>query len=257
MDFKSLFGLEGEVAIVTGAAQGLGVNMARVLAEAGANVVIADINQEGGTKVAEEIKRKTGRECIAIRTDLTENHQVRDLVEKTVDRFGQVDVLVNNAAIVQGRSAEEITLEDWNRIMDVDLRGVFFCCQAAAKFMMKRKKGVIINISSMAAHIAVRPIIQAHYQAAKGGLESMTRALAAEWAPHNIRVNALMPGNMRSPVIGAHMSSMAFWMMRTPLNRLGEPEEVEGPILFLASKASSYMTGATLVVDGGFKIWLL
>ncbi|MCM8785727.1 MAG: SDR family oxidoreductase [Candidatus Omnitrophica bacterium] len=255
METKELFNLEGEKAIVTGASQGLGREMAIALAEAGADIAIADINEEKGEKVAEEIKN-LGRKSFFIKCDVSKEDEVENMTNKVKENFGKIDILVNNAGIVSNYPAEQLELKEWNRILDVDLMAVFICCQKVGKIMIEQRKGIIVNISSMSGIIVNTPQPQVHYNTAKAGVIMLTKSLATEWAKYNIRVNAIAPGYM-----GTDMVQRAFpkygekWIPLIPMGRIGNPEEIRGPIVFLCSKASSYITGSVLVMDGGYTCW--
>jgi len=255
VNVKSLFDLTGEVGIVTGGAQGLGEQMALALAEAGADIVLADINIEQAQKVAEKI-RNLGRECIAIKTDVSEPSQVENMVTKAKEKFGKIDILINNAGLVSNFPAEELSKEEWDKVIKVNLTGVFLCTQAVGREMIKQRKGSIINIASMSGLIVNRPQPQLHYNTSKSGVIMLTKSFAAEWAKYNIRVNAIAPGYMRTPLVDkVYPKYGKDWVKYIPMGRIGEPSEIKGPALFLASKASSYMTGSVLVMDGGYTVW--
>jgi len=247
--------LKDKVAIITGARRGMGRTHALALAKAGAKVVVSDISQEDCQKVVEEIK-KAGGEAIAVKCDVTKKEEADEMVEKAIEKFGKVDILVNNAGICQFKPFFELTEEEWDRTLDINLKGYFLCAQAAAKEMAKQKSGVIINIASVAMGqqgIGFPNIV--HYCASKGGIVGMTEALAVELAPYNIRVNAISPGMIETPMIDPvkqDPKAMEGLLARVPLHRVGRPEEVSNLVLFLASDASSYMTGSTVVIDGGW-----
>lgn len=255
MPVKEMFDLTGEKAIVTGAAQGLGEQMALALAEAGADVAVLDMNIEGADKVAENI-RDLGLDSIAIKVDVTKVSDVENMVKIAKERFGKIDILINNAGIVNNVPAEELSKEEWDRVIEVNLSGVFLCAQRVGREMIAEKKGNIINISSMSGLIVNRPQPQIHYNASKAGVIMLTKSLAAEWAKYNIRVNAIVPGYMRTPLVDKVFPKYGKeWSSLTPMGRLGDPSEIKGPALFLASKASSFVTGSVLVMDGGYTIW--
>jgi NAD(P)-dependent dehydrogenase (short-subunit alcohol dehydrogenase family) len=247
--------LEGKVAIITGGRRGMGRIHALKLAEAGAKVVVSDISQEDCQKVVEEIKERKA-EALAVKCDVSKREEVEEMVKKTVEEFGKVDILVNNAGICQFVPFLEMTEEDWDRTLDINLKGYFLCAQAAAREMAKQKSGVIINIASVAMGqqgIGFSNI--AHYCASKGGIVALTEALAVELAPYNIRVNAISPGMIETPMIDPIKQDpkmIEAMLARIPLHRVGKPEEVANLVLFLASDKSSYMTGSTVVIDGGW-----
>ena len=253
-----LFRLDGEVAVVTGGAQGLGEQMCIGLAEAGASVVVADLNLEKAQKVAEHL-RALGVSALAVKVDVTKKAEVEAMVQKTVEHFGKVDILVACAGVGQWMKAEDMPEEDWKRVLDINLNGVFFACQAAGREMIKRRKGSIITISSMSGIIVNTPQAQAHYNASKAAVIMLTKSLAAEWAPYNVRVNTIAPGYMETQLVADLLKERPeygeLWKKLTPMGRLGRPEEIKGPCVFLASPASSYLTGSVLVMDGGYTIW--
>lgn len=255
MAVQDLFDLHGEVAIVTGGAQGLGREMSLALAEAGASVVVADMNLEKAKDVAQEIE-KLGVQSLAVQVDVTHKDQVEAMVQKTIDVFGKIDILVASAGVGQWVKSEEMSLEDWNRVISINLTGLFLCCQAVGREMIKRRKGSIITISSMSGIVANVPQPQSHYNASKGAVIMLTKSLAMEWAPYNVRVNTIAPGYMQTKLVEdllvQYPEYAKLWRELTPMKRLGKPEEIKGPCVFLASNASSYMTGSVLVMDGGY-----
>jgi len=250
-----MFNLKDKVAIITGARRGMGRTHALTLAKAGAKVVVSDISLEDCQKVVEEIEKEKG-EAIAVKCDVTKKEEVDEMVKRTIEKFSKVDILVNNAGICQFKPFLELTEEEWDKTLDINLKGYFLCAQAAAKEMAKQKSGVIVNIASVAMGqqgVGFPSIV--HYCASKGGIVAMTEALAAELAPYNIRVNAVAPGMIDTPMIEATKSDpkvMEATLARIPMHRAGKPEEVSNLVLFLASDGSSYMTGSTVVVDGGW-----
>jgi len=247
--------LKEKVAIVTGARRGMGRTHALALAKAGAKVVVSDISLEDCQKVCQEIEKKGG-EAMAIKCDVSKKEEVEEMIRKTVEKFGKVDILVNNAGIAQFKPFLELTEEEWDRTLGINLKGYFLCAQAAAKEMAKQKSGAIINIASVAMGqqgVGMQNI--AHYCASKGGIVAMTEALAVELAPFGIRVNAISPGMIETPMIDPVKQDpkmMEAMLAKVPLGRVGKPEEVSNLVLFLASDASSYMTGSTVVIDGGW-----
>jgi len=247
--------LKNKVAIITGARRGIGRSHALTLAKAEAKVVVADISQEDCQKVVDEIKKAKG-EALAVKCDVTKKEEVDNMVKAAVEKWGKVDILVNNAGICQFKPFLELTEEEWDRTLDINLKGYFLCAQAAAKEMVKQKSGVIINIASVAMGqqgIGFPNIV--HYCASKGGIVGMTEALAVELAPFNIRVNAIAPGMIETPMIDPvkqDSKTMEAMLARVPMHRVGKPEEVSNLVLFLASNESSYMTGSTVIIDGGW-----
>lgn len=226
-----------------------------VLAGAGAKVTVSDISQEDCQKVVEEIEARGG-EALAVKCDVARKEEVEEMIKKTIDKFGRVDILVNNAGIVDFKPFLELTERDWDRVLDVNLKGYFLCAQAAAKEMAKQKSGRIINIASVAmGQQGVGFPNLAHYCASKGGIAAMTEALALELAPHNITVNAVSPGMIDTPMIDSvkqDPKTMEAMLARLPMRRTGRPEEVSNLVLFLASEESSYITGSVMVIDGGW-----
>jgi NAD(P)-dependent dehydrogenase (short-subunit alcohol dehydrogenase family) len=247
--------LKNKVAVVTGARRGMGKIHALALVKAGAKVVVSDISLEDCEKVVGEIE-KIGGKALAINCDVSKKTEVDEMIKKTVKEFGKVDILVNNAGICQFKPFLELTEEEWDRTLDINLKGYFLCSQAAAKEMAKQKAGVIVNIASVAMGqqgIGFPNIV--HYCASKGGIAAMTEALALELAPYNIRVNAIAPGMIDTPMIDTvkkDPQQERAILARVPMQRIGKPEEVSNLVLFLSSDDSSYMTGSTVVIDGGW-----
>ena len=251
------FSLQGQVGIVTGGGQGLGKAFALAFAEAGADVVIAELNEKTGPVTAKEIQ-DMGRRSLFVQTDVREQASIQAMVDATVKEFGKIDFLMNNAGITLWCEAEDVPEEEWMQVMNINLNGLFYCCQAVGKQMMKQGEGRIVNIASMSGLIVNRPQCQASYNTSKAAVIHLTRSLATEWAQHNIRVNAIAPGYMatsmaepffKDPKIGG------IWMDSIPMKRGGKPEELCPVAVLLASEASSYMTGETVVVDGGYTAW--
>jgi NAD(P)-dependent dehydrogenase (short-subunit alcohol dehydrogenase family) len=255
---QQLFDLSGRVAIVTGAGSGLGALFAQALAEAGADVVCADLNLAGARDTVGAIEAM-GRSALAVEVNVTDEAAVVAMVQTTLDRFGRLDIIVNNAGIGITGPPEEMTLADWQKSIDVNLTGVFLCAREAAKVMIAAGNGGrIINIASILGAVASMPGPATAYAASKGGVINLTRDLAVHWASHGIRVNAIAPAYFPSAMTGnafAVPEIVAELDRRTPLGRTGMLEELKGPIVFLASDASNYVTGHTLFVDGGWTAW--
>ena len=247
--------LKDKIVIVTGARRGMGKSHALVLAKAGAKIVVSDISEEDCQKVVEEIE-KNGGESLAVKCDVSKKEEVDNLVKKTIERFGRVDILVNNAGICQFKPFLELTEEEWDRTLNINLKGYFLCAQAAAKEMVKQKSGVIVNIASVASgQVGIGFPTLAHYCASKGGIIAMTEVLAVELAPFGIRVNAIAPGMIETPMIDPMKKDpkmMEAMLAKVPMQRVGKPEEVSNLVLFLASDQSSYITGSTVIIDGGW-----
>jgi NAD(P)-dependent dehydrogenase (short-subunit alcohol dehydrogenase family) len=247
--------LKGKVVIITGARRGMGRSHAIAFAKEGAKVVVCDISLEDCEKVVKEIK-KLGGEAMAVKCDVSKKEEVEEMVRKTIEKWGRIDVLVNNAAIAQFKPFLELTEQDWDRTMNINLKGYFLCAQACAKEMIKQKSGVIINIASIAmGQVGIGFPNLVHYVASKGGVVGMTEALALELAPFNIRVNSVSPGVIDTPMVDpvrADKQTLEGILMKIPMRRMGKPEEVSNLVLFLASDASSYMTGSNVVIDGGW-----
>ena len=247
--------LKDKIAIITGARRGMGRTHALKLAQEGVKVVVSDISKEDCQKVVDEIK-KAGGEGLALKCDVSKKEEVEELVKKTIDKFGKVDILVNNAGIAEFKPFLELTEEEWDKTLDINLKGYFLCAQAASREMAKQKSGVIVNIASVAmGQVGVGFPNVAHYCASKGGIVAMTEALALELAPLGIRINVVCPGMIETPMIDPIKQDPKMiegLMSRIPLRRFGESEEVSDLVLFLVSNASSYMTGSAVVIDGGW-----
>jgi 3-oxoacyl-[acyl-carrier protein] reductase len=247
--------LKGKIAIVTGARRGMGKSHALVLAKAGAKVVVSDISLEDCQAVAEEIK-KAGGEAIALKCDVTKKEEIDKMVRATVEKWNKIDILVNNAGICQFKPFLQLTEDDWDRTININLKGEFLCAQAVAREMTKQKSGAIVNIASIAmGQVGIGFQALSHYCAAKGGIVAMTEAMALELAPLNIRVNAIAPGMVDTPMMEQTKQDpkmMEATLAKVPLHRAGQSEEVSNLVLFLASDASSYITGSTIVIDGGW-----
>jgi 3-oxoacyl-[acyl-carrier protein] reductase len=255
--------LADKVAIITGGAVGIGRGIALKFADEGCSIVIADISAVNGKKTAKDVSQK-GRESIFMPCDVTDSHQVQDMVSRAIDKFGKVDILVNNAGgvpdVTPGGSIVDITDEQWNRVIDLNLKSAFLCCRAIVPHMKENKYGKIINLSSIGAIQPSDSVI--HYHSAKAGIIGLTCNLAFDLAPYNICVNAIMPGPIRTPFWEPVTRGIAdkdalfaeIARKNVPLQRIGTPEDVAGAALFLASELSSYVTGETIYVSGGIPL---
>ncbi len=251
MNIIDKFKLTGKKAIVTGGAQGIGQCIALAFAEAGADVAILDLNNASETvgKV-----RALGRECFSIKVNIADEEEVESAFEEIDKRFPSIDILFNNAGICICTPAEEMTLDEWRKVIDVDLTAQFLMARAAGQRMIKGKKGgAIVSTASMSGHIANVPQPQCAYNAAKAGLIHLTKSLAMEWAKYNIRVNSISPGYIATPLsIDVPPERMENWFFMSPMKRLGRPEELQGAVIYLASDASTYTTGCDIIIDGGY-----
>jgi NAD(P)-dependent dehydrogenase (short-subunit alcohol dehydrogenase family) len=222
------------------------------LADAGAAVVVADVLTHQGEEVAQEIKNK-GIDSISIKVDLSQRLEIEKMVSEAMKQFGRIDILINNAAINIFSPAEEFTLEAWNKVLSVNLTGVFLCAQAVGKVMIEQRKGKIINIASVGGMTGTYRKAVA-YDSSKAGVINLTRSLAVEWGQYNINVNAIAPGMIETDLTRKRLEDKefcAYFVKRVPLGKIGQPDYLVGPILFLASEASNWMTGQTIVLDGG------
>jgi NAD(P)-dependent dehydrogenase (short-subunit alcohol dehydrogenase family) len=249
------FDLSGKVAVVTGGNTGLGEAFAKALAEVGASVVLAARTRERSEVVATEITA-LGGEAMAVDLDVREPDQVERMLDEVTERSGPVDILVNNAGVCYHRPAAEVPREEWLDTFEVNVHGLWYCAQTVGKQMIERGGGVIVNTGSISAMIVNRPQWQPAYNASKAAVHQLTKSLAAEWAPYNVRVNALAPGYVKTAM--APVDEPRFrrhWIEDAPMQRYAMPEELGPSLVYLASDASSFMTGSVLVVDGGYTLW--
>ncbi len=250
-----MFSLKGKVALVTGARRGMGKADAVALAKQGAKVAVTDISQEECQPVVEAIKKNKG-EAMALELNVADQQSIEAVFDAVVKEYGRLDILVNNAGIYQPKPALELTLKEWNRTISVNLTGEFLCAQRAAKEMAKNKWGRIINIASIASGgVGVGIAGGAHYTASKGGIIGLTETLADELAPLGINVNAIAPGGIDTPMAQVDKipkEMLSAFLAKIPLRRFGKSEEIAAAVVFLASEEASYITGATLYVDGGW-----
>lgn len=247
------FSLKGKTAIVTGASQGLGEAIAIGLAEAGADLVLASRNEASLAKVATEITAR-GAKCLTVKTDMLKADEIQTMADKAVAQFGKIDILVNNAGINLVKPFVDLTEEDWDSVLDTNLKGYFLCSKVVGREMIKNKSGCVINNASVFGLRGFPNI--ASYIASKGGVVQLTRGLAVEWARHKIRVNCVAPGyivtEMAKRDIETNPKILEQNLLKIPMKRGGEPREVADVVVFLASEASSYMTGQIVSMDGGW-----
>ncbi|NLP25253.1 MAG: glucose 1-dehydrogenase [Syntrophomonadaceae bacterium] len=248
----NMFSLDNKVAIVTGAGRGLGAAMAQGLAEVGAAVVVADINLQSATSTVERIKEAGGK-ALPVSVDVGGAADVKAMVDACVNTFGTVDILVNNAGINRRDPCIEMSEEDWDAVIRVNLKGTFLCTREVGKILVAKKSGKVINIASLLATVA-QPN-RGPYASSKGAVAQFTKVLALEWAPYNINVNAIAPGYVATELNTRLMEDKQVYdeiTARIPMERWADPEEMIGAVVFLASDASSYMTGQLVNIDGGY-----
>lgn len=256
MNFNELFSLNNRTAIVTGGSQGIGFQIAEALGGAGAKIVIVNRREAEGKIAAKKMKERA-IECFAIAADISKREEVERMVIKSLEYFANIDILVNCAGINIRKPILQFEEKEWDEIIDINLKGTFLCCQEVGKIMIQRKKGKIINISSIGALIGLE--FRAPYCASKGGVTQLTKVLALEWAPYNVHVNAIAPGVVITPLnkefLKEGSEQYEKHMRQIPLGRFAGPDDLSGVVILLASSASDYITGQTIFVDGGWTIW--
>ncbi|MDR2536514.1 MAG: glucose 1-dehydrogenase [Treponema sp.] len=254
------FRLDGKTALVTGGAQGIGEAYCFALGEAGAKVAVVDINRTGAEETAHRLEAK-GIAAIGLAADVTDPEAVSRMVKTVVDKWGFLTIGVNNAGIGVWQDALLQDYKEWKKILALNLDAVFLCAQSEAQEMVKKGYGKIINTASMSGHICNTPQNQCAYNASKAGVLHLTRSLAAEWAPKNIRVNSISPGYTKTALVDNLLETpegkimLPQWLAKIPMGRMGGTDDLQGGVVYLASPASDYMTGADLLIDGGYCCW--
>lgn len=252
--YRKLFSLEDKVVVITGGAQGIGEEVAKHMVALGADVVIMDRQEEKAQKVADAIAKESGRKVIAIGVDVTNPDDVNAAIERADKEMGKLDLLFNNAGIVLHKAAVDVTPDEWLRVINVNLNGIFFVATSFARYLLAHnKKGSIVNTASMSGTIVNWPQQQASYNASKAGVIHLTKSLAVEWAPLGIRVNCISPGYMFTELTSfVRQDWQDMWKDDTPMKRMGTPNELVGAIVYLFSDSASYTTGSDVIIDGGF-----
>lgn len=247
------FSLRGKVALITGGGQGIGLELARALHSAGAHPVIAEINEETGKRAADELDGEF------VHLDVTDSARVTEAVEGIVAEHGHLDVSVHNAGMVHNEPGESMSDESWRQVLALNLDAVFYCCRAVGTAMLEQGSGSIINIASMSGLISNHPQPQVSYNTSKAGVIMLTKSLAGEWAPRGVRVNSISPGYIETDLLTQVRTQQpelfSGWLEQTPMQRVGQPRELGPLAVFLASEASSFVTGSNVVADGGFTAW--
>ena len=251
------YDLKGRVAVITGGGRGIGFESARALAECGAHVVIAELDPATGPKAEAEL-RSLGYSAEYVPLDVTKPTAVTKAADELQAKHGRIDILVASAGIAKGTPGEDMSDEEWNLVVDINLNGLFWCNRAFGRHMLARGSGSIVNIGSMSGIISNKPQGQSHYNASKAGVHMLTKSLGGEWAARGVRVNAVAPTYIETEMTREGRQNpewMPTWLEMTPMKRCGQPHEVASVVLFLASDASSLMTGSIVSVDGGYTIW--
>ena len=244
--------LDGKVAVVTGGTSGIGLAIVQAFAEAGAAVIPVSRSREKVARAAAEVKN-IGARTLEVTADVSKPEEVSSLAARVLAEFGKIDILVNNAGTAVKKPFLEQTWEDWKRVMDLNLNAIFFCCKVMGSHMVERRQGNIINVASIGSRCAITKSLP--YCVSKGGLLQLTRTLSSEWAPYNIRVNAIAPAYIVTPMVQGMLEDKELYqriISRIPMGRLGNADEVQGAAVFLASEASSFITGEVIFIDGGF-----
>jgi NAD(P)-dependent dehydrogenase (short-subunit alcohol dehydrogenase family) len=252
-----MFSLKDEIALVTGAGSGIGQGIAVGLAEAGADVALFDLPASKGLEETATAVKEKGRRALIVTGDVVDGAALTSAVAKTEQELGPLSLAVNCAGIANATAAEEMPIEQWRRVIDVNLTGVFLSCQAEGRAMLAHGKGAIVNIASMSGSIVNRGLLQAHYNSSKAGVVHLSKSLAMEWVTRGVRVNAISPGYTLTPMNKRPevAEQLKVFAAETPMARIAAVEEMIGPAIFLLSPAASFITGVDLLVDGGFECW--
>jgi len=250
------FALDGQVAVVTGGGQGIGRSIAHGLGEAGAKVAVADLEFSRAETVAAELQAK-GIQSLAIKVDVSKKQECEDMVQKVLSAFGDLHIGVNNAGIVMHSPSEDTSEREWTKTMDVNLNGVFYCCQAEAKHMLSKGYGRIVNTASMSATIVNHPQKQVAYNVSKAGVVHMTKTLGTEWCDRGVTVNCISPGYVDTELNRTEglLAVRNMWISETPMKKLADVEDLVGGVLYLTSQLANFTTGLDLIMDGGFTYW--
>ncbi len=259
MHVLDLFKLDNKLAVVTGAAQGLGKAMAEAMADCGADIAVLDLNEDKASETAKYIEETYGVKSRAFQVNVADAEACQKAVDKVYEEWGHIDILLNNAGICINEDAENVPLDSWHKVIDINMNGVWYMSQAVGRIMIEQKYGNIINISSMSGFIVNDPQGQVSYNTSKAGVAHMTKSLAAEWVKYGIRVNSIAPGYMDTDLVHKTYEADGEWARRwnsmTPMKRPGRPAELGPLAVYLASDASTYMTGSVILCDGGYTIW--
>jgi len=257
LDYRNVLDVTGSTAVITGGAGGLGFEAAKALAQCGANIVLADVDPKTLSQALDRLT-VSGVRATSVALDVTDPQAVNATADLLAKTHGAIDILINSAGIARLNSAIDTPDAEWLQVMDINVNGLFWCCRAFGRHMVARGQGRIVNLGSMSGLIINRPQSAASYMASKGAVHMLTKALAVEWAKSGVRVNAVAPGYVGTPMtltMRERPELFNVWLDMTPMGRLGEPSEIAAAILYLASNASNYITGAILSIDGGYTAW--